>query len=146
MGDGGGVGLFHFFGLDSVVKAIAEATDGADEERVSWIRFDLLAEAQDVDVDGAVGDGAIVAPNGIEQLLTTEDYTGAAHQEFEQPELGRGQGEKRAIEAGFAAAAIELKRGGLQDTRGAGLAAELNFDAGDELTHKERFDDIVISA
>jgi hypothetical protein len=39
---------------------------------------DFLTEAEDVDVYGAVGDGAVPAPDGVEQLLAAEDDAGAA--------------------------------------------------------------------
>jgi hypothetical protein len=35
-------------------------------------------------VDGALSDGAVVGPDGIEQLAAAEKDTGATHQEFEQ--------------------------------------------------------------
>ena len=38
---------------------------------------DFLAEAEDVDVSGA-GDGAVLAPDGVEQLIAAEDDAGAA--------------------------------------------------------------------
>ena len=67
---------------DFDVEAISKAAYAADEGRSAFL-LDLLTQAQDVDVDGAVGDGAVVAPDGVEQLLAAEHYAGPAHQEFQ---------------------------------------------------------------
>src|SRR5271156_3315478 len=81
---------------DFHVEAIAEAAH-ASYEGDPFDGFDLLPEAEDVDVDRAVGDGAIMAPDGVEQLLPAENHSRAAHQEFQQAELGGG---KRDLLAG----------------------------------------------
>src|SRR5579863_2193188 len=81
------------------VEAVAKAADGANEEGVGGIGFDFVAQAEDVDVDGAVGDGAVLAPYGVEELLAAEDDAGAAHQVFEEAELGGGEEEFLAIVA-----------------------------------------------
>ena len=50
---------------DAGLEAVAEAADAAEEGSTVG-RFDLLAQTQDVDVDRAIGHGAVMAPHGIE--------------------------------------------------------------------------------
>src|SRR5947209_14192896 len=111
---GFGFCFFRLFllGLRIVVEAVPEASDGANEGRVGGIGFDLLPEPEDIHVNGSIGYGAIMAPDGVEQLFAAEDHTRAAHQELEQTKLGSGQSEEAAVKADFATASIELKARG----------------------------------
>src|ERR1700690_4129379 len=79
----GGPGLLqlHFGHFD--VEAVAEAADAADEGGTALL-LDFLTQAKNVDVDRAIGHGAIVAPDGVKQLFPAEHHAGAAHEEFEQ--------------------------------------------------------------
>ena len=70
-----GVPLLSLSGRDLDVEAVAEAAHAADEGD-AFGSFDFLAEPEDVDVDGAVGDGAVVAPHGVQQLLAAEHHAG----------------------------------------------------------------------
>src|SRR5579883_409960 len=126
------------------VEGVAEAADGVDQ-----VALDFLAEAQDVNVDGAVGNRPVLAPHGVEQLLAAEDDAWATHQEFEEPEFGGSQGERHAVEPHLAAGGIELETRGLKSARlrdGPLLGAELEFDARDQLADKERLHHVVIGA
>src|SRR5258708_7117311 len=102
-----------------------------DQTRRGGIALDLLAEPEDVDVDGAVRDGAVLAPDGVQQLLAAEDHAGAGHEEFEQAELGGGERERLAFQLDLATAAVQLDVAGLEYTGRRGLRAELQLDAGD---------------
>ncbi len=50
-----------------------------------------------VNVHCAVGDGAILAPHRVEQLLAAENHSRTAHQELQQPELGGRQRQRTAV-------------------------------------------------
>jgi hypothetical protein len=86
---------------------------------VGRVGFDLLPQPQDVHIHGAVGDGAILPPDGVQQLLAAEDHARTAHQEFQQPELGGGQDRFSPIQFHLATAAVQLHAAGLQQRAGA---------------------------
>ena len=73
------------------------------------IGLDLLAQAQDVDVDRSIRHGAVMSPNRVQKLLAAVNHTGAAHQKFEQPELGRGQRHFGPAQRHAAAGPIQLQ-------------------------------------
>ena len=57
-----------------------------------------------------VGDGTILSPYRVEQLIPAEDDALPAHHVLEQPELGSGQAERRSVQFGAAAPAVKLDR------------------------------------
>ncbi|SPE31588.1 hypothetical protein SBA6_160018 [Candidatus Sulfopaludibacter sp. SbA6] len=128
------------------LEGIAEAADGMDQNGAAGVRFDLLAQAQDVDVHGAVGDGAVLAPDCVEQLLAAEDHSGAAHQKLQQPELRGGELQRRALQANLAAAGVQFQAAGLQHARGRCLVAKLELDARHQLAHEERLHYVIVGA
>ena len=69
-------------------EGVTEAADGVDEDGVGRIALYFLPQAQHINVDRAIGDGAILSPHCVEQLVPAEDDTLAAHHEFQQPKLG----------------------------------------------------------
>src|SRR5581483_4331318 len=99
--------------LRCIAKAVAEAPDGANQQRIRWIGFNLLAQAKDVDVDRAVSYRSIVTPDCIEELLAAEHDAWPVHQEFEQPEFGGGQSQWSDPQPGFATGAVKFESGGL---------------------------------
>src|SRR6202035_5627722 len=71
---------------EAVVERVAGAPDGAD--RVGHAAaVERLAQAADMDVDGALVDIDVAAPHLVQQLLAGKHPAGAFHQEFEQAEL-----------------------------------------------------------
>src|SRR3984893_2380096 len=75
---------------EPIVERIAGATHGAD--RVDGVAaVERLAQAADMDVDGALVDIDVAAPHAVEQLLAGKHPAGTFHQEFEQAELGRAE-------------------------------------------------------
>src|ERR1700722_14610796 len=130
---------------EPIVERIAGAAYGAD--RIDGVAaVERLAQATDMDVDGALVDIDVAAPYPVEQLLAREHPAGAFHQEFEQPELGRAEID-RAGRAGHALfLAIELEIADVEhhgDPLGAG-AAQQRADARQQFRHRERLDDIVV--
>src|SRR6202035_5798177 len=51
--------------------------------------IERLAQASDMDVDGALVDVDVTAPDAVEQLLARKHPARVLHQEFEQAEFGR---------------------------------------------------------
>src|ERR1700744_5573604 len=73
---------------EPVIQRIAGAAYGAD--RISGMAaVEGLAQAPDMDVDGALVDIDLAAPDAVEQLLATEHAAGPLHQKFEQAKFGR---------------------------------------------------------
>ena len=58
---------------------------------IGRVRLDLRPEAANMDVDEPTVAEVAVAPDPVEQDLTTEDLAGVTGQLDEQPELGLGQ-------------------------------------------------------
>src|ERR1700688_1197941 len=75
---------------EAVVQRIAGAAHGADRIRHA-AAVERLAQAADMDVDGALVDIDVATPDLVEQLLAREDASGVLQQEFEQAELGRAE-------------------------------------------------------
>src|SRR4051812_6340639 len=67
---------------------VAGTADGLDQRR-RLDRRQRLAQALDVDIDGALLDEDVVAPDAVEQLPAAVDALRVCHQEVQQPELGR---------------------------------------------------------
>jgi len=117
-----------------------------DQKGIGRVALDFLAEAEDVDVDGAVGDGAVLAPYGVQQLLAAEDYPGTAHQKLQQAKLGGGECERHAIHANLAAGAVELNPAGFEHARRPRLIAKLELDPSNQLADGEGLDHVVVGA
>src|SRR5580704_15355247 len=79
----------------SIVQRVAGAAHGAD--RIDGVAaVERLAQAADMDVDGALVDIDVAAPHPVEQLLAGKNPAGAFHQVFEQAELGRPEIDRAA--------------------------------------------------
>ncbi len=111
-------------------------------------RFEDLAQAPDMHVDGALVDIDVAAPHAVEQLLARVHAAGALHQEFEQAELGRAERDLAAAAKHAAALAVELEIAGVEHVGDPlGLRpAQQRADAREQLRHRERLDDIVVGA
>ena len=68
-------------------EAIADLTDGMDEDRFGGVGFDLISEGGDKAIDAAAGDDAIVTPNGIEDFVARQSAPGIFDKEIEQIEF-----------------------------------------------------------
>ncbi len=131
-------------GEDAFVEAIAEAANTADEDGSGCIGFNLLAEPEDVNVHGTVGNGAVVTPNGVEKLFATEDNAWACHQKFEKAKFGGGELKVRIVELDAARGAVEFEISGLEHFDGGLARTEVNLDAGNEFAYEERLDDVIV--
>src|SRR4051812_33675436 len=75
---------------EPVVERVAGAAHGADRVGV-LAAVERLAQATDMDVDGALVDVDLAAPDAVEQLLAREHAAGPLHQELEQAIFGRSE-------------------------------------------------------
>src|ERR1700733_874434 len=111
---------------EPIVERIAGAAHGADQvDGVAAV--ERLAQAADMDVDGALVDIDVAAPDAVEQLLAREHPAGALHQEFEQTELGRPEVDRTACPRHALFFAVELEIADVEhhgDALGAGAAQE----------------------
>src|SRR5579859_5827679 len=128
---------------EAIVECIAGTAHGAD--RVGGAAaVERLAQAPDMNIDGALVDVDIAAPNTVEQLLAREHATRILHQEFQQTEFSWS---KLHIAPGARDAlflAIELDVAGRQhtgDTLRLG-SSQQGADACQQLRHGERLDDV----
>src|SRR5262249_58282598 len=100
--DGGGLG-------ERVSERVAGAAHGAD--RIGGVTaVERLAQAADVDVDGALVDIDLTAPHAVEKLFAREHAAWSLHQELEQTVFGRPEidGAAGARDAFFLAVHFEL--------------------------------------
>ena len=74
--------IFHILFLTSHLshKFIAEAVNGLDKPGIFRIRFELLPQPRDMNVDRARRRHRVVAPNFVEQLIAGDDFTATPDQ------------------------------------------------------------------
>src|ERR1700731_966786 len=73
---------------EAVVEGVTGAANGADRGG-GGAAIERFAQASDMDVDGALVDVDVPAPDTVEQLLARKHPARVLHQEFEQAEFGR---------------------------------------------------------
>ncbi|KFB71161.1 MAG: hypothetical protein AW09_003720 [Candidatus Accumulibacter phosphatis] len=101
-----------------------------------------------MDVDRAVFDIDVIAPDVVEQLLARVDASGIGHQETQQPEFGRGQGDPPARNARFVADRVQLDRTSTQRALDKlwGAAAQYRLHARQQFLRAEGLDDVIVGA
>src|SRR5260370_41379961 len=75
---------------EAIVERVAGAAHGADRVLLA-AGVERLAQAADVDVDGALVDIDVAAPDAVEQLLAREHAAGMFEEEFQQAIFGRAE-------------------------------------------------------
>src|SRR3954470_16761460 len=93
-------------------KAVAGPPHRADEGGTAGIVAELLAQPADQHVDRAVVGLPVDAPGLVQDALAAEDPAPAPHQEPEEREFGRGQGERAPREGRGAGRPAHLQRAG----------------------------------
>ena len=81
-------GLIH--PAKPIIQRVPRAAHGADGVGL-LAAVDGLAQAPDMDVDGALVDIDLGAPDAVEQLLAREHAARPLHQKFQQAVFGRPQ-------------------------------------------------------
>src|SRR5262249_9835226 len=79
------------------LERVSESALRVDQFGIGRIDFHLLPETQDIDVHRTVSYGAVLAPDGVQQLVAAKHDALTTHHEFEQPELGCGEWERVAV-------------------------------------------------
>src|SRR5690349_3952688 len=116
---------------EALVEGIAHAAHGADGIDLA-AALQAFAQAPDMDVDGALIDIDVAAPDRIEELGAAIDAARALHEIFEQAELGRRQSDVAGGAGDAPCAPVERDVAGLE-TLGDGIgidAAQDRLDAG----------------
>src|SRR6185312_12317839 len=93
-----------------LVEGVARTAHGADRIAAA---AESLAEPPDMDVDRALVDINVAAPDAVQHLGTGEDAAGRLHEELEELELGRPEMELATGAADAVGLAIELEVAGL---------------------------------
>ena len=75
---------------------------------VRWESADLPSQIEDVRVDSPIGDGHSTTPGGLDQLVAREHTARVAREDFEQPQLLRGQLEALAAARDLRAIEVDL--------------------------------------
>src|SRR5579883_1933416 len=132
---------------DPVIQRVAGAADGADRILLA-AGVEQLAQPADMDVDGALVDIDVAAPDAVEQLLAREHAARMLQEELEQAIFGRPEIDRTARTRHAALLAVELdvaigEHGG--ETLGA-CAPQQAFHASEQCGHRERLDDVVVGA
>ena len=113
------------------------------------VRSDLAAQTGDVDVDGAVEDDDLVAPDAVENLLAGEDHAAVGEEQGEDLELLLGEGEFRAVEGADLAPEVHFEpfeSDGFGFGAGGCGAAQDAAHAGEDFADGEGFGDVVVGA
>ncbi len=110
------------------------------------VLFDFLPQTQNVHIHSTIGNSAVLPPDGVQQLLATEDNAWPAHQEFQKTEFGGGQGKVLPGQFHLATAAVQFHAAGFEEAGWRRLRPELKLDAGDQFADEERFNNIIVRA
>src|SRR5579863_7487585 len=89
-------------GIDPSDEDISRAANCTNKCRVLGVVAQLLAQAADEHVNGAVEGFPVDSARSIENALAAQHPSGIAHQKREEFEFGRGDGEIAACQAGTA--------------------------------------------
>ena len=110
---------------------------------------DLVAQPADEDVHGAVAVALAPAPDLLQQLVAGDDAAALERELVEQPELGRREPGVAALDVRLHVARVDAE---LLDLDRVAALLRLRAhappgrgaDAGDELLHRERLDEVVV--
>src|SRR2546423_5724172 len=92
---------------EPIIQRIAGAAHGADRVLLA-AGIEQFAQASDMDVDGALIDIDVAAPDAVEQLLAAEDAAGMLEEKFQQAIFGRAEVDGAAGTRDAALLAIEF--------------------------------------
>src|SRR5688572_732963 len=131
------------------IELVADAVAGLDEGVRRGARVDLLTQFPDEDVDGAVPVRCAPAPYPLQQLVAGEHAALVERERVDEPELGRCQLRARAVDVRLNVARVEPELLDLDLLAAARLlparpARRRRRDAGRQLLHRERLDQIVV--
>ena len=119
--------------------------------RRGGVVLELLAQAADVDVNGAGVALVVVAPDEVQETVPAVDAAGVFYEELDEVEFARGELDGAAVLACGAAVGVDLEAAALDDGGGGaggghGGPAQQGADAGLELQDVEGLRHIVVRA
>src|SRR4051812_17917480 len=120
---------------------------GDDVVRVAHVVFDLVAQFGDVHVNGARQGKAVVAPDGVEQLVARDDFAPMLKKISEDAELARGKFQRLAALSRFEVAEVERDVSKLRFIEALimlGRAAQNRFDTRHQFQETERLGNVII--
>ena len=130
-------------------EEVSSAADCFHEDGMLRIGFDFFAQAADVDVHAARSDEALGAPDGIEQLITSENAIGTGREEIEQAKFEGAHGHGLAGAGDAVCGGIDSQGADFYGLfrRSARLSpAEQSFHARDEFAGTEWLGDVIVGA
>src|SRR2546429_6329473 len=89
------------------LELVADAVARLDERVTRRSAVDLVAEAADEGVDGAVPMQLAAAPDPLQQLVACRHAAAVEGERVEEPELGRGQLRTGAVDVGLHLARVD---------------------------------------
>src|SRR3954464_1946535 len=104
-----------------LLEPIADAIERFDHVEVVVGPLELLAQALDVAVDGAVVDVDLVVVGGIHQRIAALDHAGPARERLQDKELGDRQRDRLVLPRAGMALRVHAQQAALQHLGGVGL-------------------------
>src|ERR1700722_7404538 len=137
--------------LELGLELVADAEARLDERVARRDPVDLLAQAADEDVDGAVAVGLAPPPDLLQQLVPGDDAPAVEGEGVQELELRRRQAGVRAADEGLHLARVDpqlldLDRLAAALLGGGHPAPRRRTDGRDELAHRERLDEVVVGS
>src|SRR6185437_258415 len=132
---------------EAIVQRVAGAAHGADRVLLA-AGVQKLAQAADMDVDGALVDINVAAPDAVEQLLAGKHPPGMLEEKFQQAIFGRTEIDRtaRARDAALFAVEFDVAIGQYGGEPLRAGAAQQALHARQQFRHRERLDDVVVGA
>src|SRR5918992_3694664 len=132
-------------------ELVADSVARLDERVAHCAPVDFLPELADEDVDSAVAVTLAPAPELLQQLVTADDATPLESEGVQDSKLRRRELRVLAVDVGLDlggvdAQLLDLDRLAVVRPFGARPAPSSGLDAGDELVHGERLDEVVVRA
>ncbi len=97
------------------IEAITDAAHRKNQFGIGVVALDLLAQAPDVDVDGARLDEGVAPPNQIKQLFATVNPGGMLHKKTQQFKFAQRQLAPRPVNEYLVGAEINTQPSALRD-------------------------------
>ena len=111
-------------------------------------RLQRLAQATNMDVYRAFFHKNVITPDLIQQLGAGKYALGVCHEEMQQAELGRPNGQRHALAGQAVRAGVQLKVANRDHVIGqlGGAATQYSLDAGNQFFGRERLGDVIVRA
>src|SRR5438552_7458678 len=131
----------------AIIQRVAGAADGADRVLLA-AEIEQLAQAADVNIDGALVDIDVAAPDAVEQLLAREHPPRMLQEELQQAIFGRAEIDRpaRARHAALVAVELDVAKGEHGGEPLGACAPQQALHPRQQFRHRERLDNIIVGA